>query len=350
MGGPRIALVAVAALGAAAIPGVARAQPRDPGGEIEMGADPAAIPAADAADPAVVKDPKLAKKWLAAAQQLMQKAAAFAANNRPDDARAQLENAVTAYQRAIEAGDDASLYLELAAADEKLGRLDAAVKHLRRVIAASAGVRPENVKKATARLEDLSARVGLVTLSVTPAGASITLGGIALGTSPLPEPLVLMPGTYMLAFQAAGFQPKEAAIKVDAGSEAEHAIALDPVTVVVAPVGPARRDEPLLDDSPGPSTLPLWIGRGRHRGGHRGRDRVRPARRPPARDVHQRVDLGARSRRCPDQRPAAGARQRSRARDRGRGGRSYGVLVFYQVPPASPGTGGAAFPSGRCQA
>jgi hypothetical protein len=256
-----VAVAAFAALGAAASPGVALAQPGDPGGENEASAAPAAVPAPVApVTSSVIKDPKLAKKWLATAQQLRQKAAVLAAQNRPDDARAQLESSITAYQRAIEASDDASLYVEVAAVDEKLGRIAAAVTHLRRVIAAAAGVRPEIVKKATARLEVLSTQVGLVTLIVAPAGASITLGGTGIGTSPLAEPLALMPGTYMLSFQAAGFQPKEAAIKVDAGSEAEHAIALDPVTVIVAPVGPARPDEPLLDDTP--PALPLWIGAG----------------------------------------------------------------------------------------
>lgn len=277
MGGRRIALVGMAALAALVLSGGAFAQPADPGGDIEMepeqtgsgsagGHAPegttstAAPPASPVKDP---KDPKLAKKWFAAGQQLMQKGSLFAAKNRFEEAKAQFENAVTAYQKALSAGDDVNVYFDLASAKEKLGKLDEAVKYLRLVVNAKPGARPDVVKKATARLEDLSTKVGLVTLTVTPAGSSITLGGAELGVAPLPEPLVLMPGTYTLSFQADGFQPKEAEIKIEPGSETERAIALDPVQVIVEPARPVMPDESLLDDKPKPpSALPLYVGAG----------------------------------------------------------------------------------------
>jgi hypothetical protein len=46
-----------------------------------------------------------------------------------------------------------------------------------------------------------------VTLAVSPEGALISLAGTELGKAPLAEPLILMPGTYTLSFQADGFQP-----------------------------------------------------------------------------------------------------------------------------------------------
>jgi hypothetical protein len=251
--------------------------PKDPGGDIE--ADPAGGSAADsasgsggttagapdeAASPAAsVKDPKIAKKWLVAGQQLMQKASYLAARNRPEEAKAQLENAIIAYQKAISAGSDINVYAELAIVEDKLGKLDQAVKHLRMVIHTKTGVRPDVARKATARLEELSAKVGLVTLTVLPAGSSITLGGAELGTSPLPEPLVLMPGTYMLSFQADGFEPKEAEIKIEPGSETERAIELEPVKVIVKPVAPASVAEAPQGDGPRRSpALPLYLGAG----------------------------------------------------------------------------------------
>lgn len=269
MGGRRIALVTIAAILAAAMSGGAVAQPKEPGGEIEMGSAAtgsaaSGTPSAGSPPAGPVKDPKVAKKWLAAAQQLAQKGSYLAAKNRPEEAKAQLENAVTAYQKALEAGDDPNVYLELANVEDKLGKLDDAVKHLRRVAAAKAGVRPDVLKKATARLDELSAKVGLVTLTVTPAGSSITLGGAELGTSPLPEPLVLMPGTYTLSFQADGFQPREAEIKIEAGSEAERTIELEPVKVIVEPVKPLVVDAAAqqADRPRAPSKLPLYVGAG----------------------------------------------------------------------------------------
>lgn len=231
--------VTIAALIAAAASGRAIAQPREPG-ESEL-------------EPA--KDPKLARKWLAVAQELMQKGGYLAARNRPDDARPQFENAVTAYRRAIEAGADPSVYLDLAGAEDRLGKLDDAVRHLRRVAAAGSGARPDVVKKAGARLEQLLAKVGLVSLIVTPAGASITLGGAELGTAPLHEPLVLMPGTYTVSFHAEGRRPKEAEITVEPGAEIERVIQLDPVNATLDPASG------LAPAAPGPAPkLPLYLG------------------------------------------------------------------------------------------
>jgi hypothetical protein len=277
MGGRRLAVIAIAALGAAVASRGASAQPQGPASsapappappapasaapgapvEIEMEPAPASAPVAPPA-----KDARLARKWLAAAQQLMQKGNYFAARNRPDDARPQFENAVTAYQKAIEAGDDPNLYLELANAEDRLGKLVDAVRHLRHVTGA-AGARPEVVRKAGARLDELLAKVGLVTLTIAPPGASITLGGAELGTAPLTEPLVLIPGTYTLSFQAAGYQPREAEIVVEPGTRTERAIDLEPVKVIFEPVAPAAVVAAArAEASRTPSKLPLYLGAG----------------------------------------------------------------------------------------
>jgi hypothetical protein len=248
MAGHRSARVAIAvlALGALGPSRRAAAQPAEPAGE---------------GDVAPAKDPKAMKKWAALGQVLMQRGSYLAARHRLDDAKQQFENAATAYRKALEMGDDINLYLELALAEDKAGRLDGAVKHLRRVASAQPGVRPDVAKRATAKLEELLARVGLVTLTVTPPGTSITLGGTELGLSPLAEPLVLMPGTYALAFQADGFQPREAELKVEPGSESERSIELEPVKVIVEPVQPAVVEEAARVEVPvRRSRLPLYAG------------------------------------------------------------------------------------------
>lgn len=226
----------------------ALAQPGNPetGGDVQVAA----------------RDPRAARKWLAVGQQLMQRGIYYAARNRADDAKSQFENAVAAFAKAIEAGDDVNVYFELAAAEERLGRLDEAVKHVRRVVDAKVGVRPDVAKRATSKLDELLTSVGLVTLSVAPAGTSITLGGAELGTSPLREPLVLLPGTYTLSFQADGFQPREAELKVEAGTETERSIELEPVKVIVEPVQPVVAGVAPVFAPPPRSRLPLYLGAG----------------------------------------------------------------------------------------
>jgi hypothetical protein len=227
----------------------------------------------------------------------MQRGSYLAAKKRTDDARTQFENAVAAYRKALDASDDPNLFLDLANAEDKLGKPCDAVKHLRRLVGrngpngatsatgatAATGAaalngatsatdatgaiapRPDVLKKAAARLDELSARVGVVTLVVKPAGASITLGGAELGTAPLPEPLVLLPGTYTLSFQAGGFQPREAALVVEGGTEAERVVELEAVKLIIAPVpplAPAGSDAAPPLDAPGQGKLPLYVGAG----------------------------------------------------------------------------------------
>jgi hypothetical protein len=253
MRGLGIACVTVLAA-AAALAAPARAQPA--GDEIEM--DPAAPPAEP---PAPVKDPKVARKWLAAGQQLLQQGDYFTRIKRADDAKARYENALTSFQKSIEAGDDPNTYALLADAEEKLGKIDLAARHYRVVVKTQTGIRPDVMKKATARFDDLSTKIGIVTLAVSPEGALISLAGTELGKAPLAEPLILMPGTYTLSFQADGFQPKETELNVEAGSEAERTIELEAVKIIVQPP-PVVETPPPPKPEPGPSRLPVYVGAG----------------------------------------------------------------------------------------
>jgi PEGA domain len=261
----RIARITILAL-LTALAAPAAAQPAED--EIEMEPEPAAPPPTappttppptEGAPP--VKDPKLAKKWLATGQQLLQKGDAAVRAKRTEDAQISYQNAVTAFEKSIEAGTDLSTYALLAEAEDKIGKHDLAVKHYRMVVKAQAGVRPDVQKKASAKLDELATKVALVTLKVKPDGATVTLNGAEIGKTPFPEPLVLLPGTYTLAFQAEGFQPKETELNAEAGSESERAIELDAVQITVVP--PVKDEEPVpVPVVPPPSRLPLYVGGG----------------------------------------------------------------------------------------
>ena len=268
MGNRRIALVLGAMLFAGFVT-TAAADP-DPGagsdsGDIEMDPDQVGsgsgsgsatpTPAPDA----VVKDPKAAKKWLTSAQQLVQKGDYFTSHGKPADAKTQYESAVTAYQNAITAGDDVSVNYALAQIEDKLGGTADAYHHLKLVATAKEGVKPDLQKKAQAKLDDLASKVGMVTLTIKPEGTSITIAGKVVGESPLTEPLVLMPGTYTASLSAAGYQPKDAEIKVEAGSESERKIDLEPIPVTIKHhVYEPEPETPTV--APKPSLIPLIVG------------------------------------------------------------------------------------------
>jgi hypothetical protein len=213
-----------------------------------------------------IKDPKVAKKWLTAAQQLVAKGDYFVRANRSADAKAQYENAVTAYVKAIEAGavdppaGDSSLYFSLASAEEKAGSLPDAYRHYKQV-AGIEGMKPDVVKKAQAKLDEIASKVGIVMLDIKPEGASISMGGKQIAVVPLTEALVLIPGSYTFSFAAVGYQPKDLEIKLEAGSETERKIELEPVPDVIKPS--VVEPEP---EKPGtiaaPSLVPVYVAGG----------------------------------------------------------------------------------------
>ena len=225
-------------------------------------AQPAAPAEPSPAAPA--KDPQLARRWLAAAQQLVQKGDYDAAHGKAADAKTQYTNAVAAYGKAIAAGDDVTATYALALVEDKLGLAADAYKHLE-VVAHAAGVKPDVLKKVQAKLDDVSSKVGTIALTVTPDGAQVTLAGAPVGDAPLHEPLVLVPGTYAISFSAPGYQPKDVELKVEAGSEAERKIALEPIVVAEGHIEESPPTAPAARASPSASAwalprLPLIVG------------------------------------------------------------------------------------------
>ncbi len=220
--------------------GTAAAAPGDGSGSPDVEMEPDAPPPAQGAvaapapgaEPPIVKDPKVAKKWLTAAQVLVSKADALAKKGKADDAKPIYENAVVAYGKAIEAGDDPNVVFALAALDDKLGAFPAAIKGYKQVAATPKGVRADTLKKLPGLIDAASGKVGVVTLAITPEGATVSLDGVEIGKAPLPEPLLLLPGAYKITIAADGFQPKEDIdIAVEAGGETEKKLDLDPVII-----------------------------------------------------------------------------------------------------------------------
>lgn len=244
----------------------------DDAGEIEMDppedgstggvdGDPGAEPES-AEPPPVVKDPKLAKKLARSALQLVRKGDYQARRKRIDEANAHYVDAIAAYKKAIELGDDLGVYYELALVEEKLARIEDAVRHLRIVVLATEGVRPDVQKKASEKRDELLMQVGVVRLKIETEGATIAIDGADIGTAPLAEPIVLRPGTYTLTLSADGFEPKDAELKIEAGSEVERHFELDPIRIVVEPLVVDDEEPAPAPPPPPPSKLPLYVGGG----------------------------------------------------------------------------------------
>jgi len=234
--------------------------------EMEGDAPPADAPPSDAppADAAVVKDPKVVKTWLKAADTLVKKGDTLTKQNKAAEAKTSYENAATAYQKAIDAADEVAavpIQLQLADALDKSGDSVAAMKPLKGVLAAQ-NVKPDLTKKAQTKLDELSMKVGVVALTITPEGTTVSMGGKPIGEAPLTEPLVLMPGNHVVNLTAVGYQPKDVELKVEAGSESERKIELEPVSITTKPVDPTDDVTPPPSQPDGPSMLPIYVGGG----------------------------------------------------------------------------------------
>ena len=222
-------------------------------------AQPEQADAPPAEPPPVVKDPKVAKKWLQAGDKLIAKGDQMTKQGKPE-AATQYENAVTAYQKALEASDDLTILYQLAIALDKSGNTPDAMKQLKRLTVTPA-MKPELVKKAQAKLDDLAMKVGVLTLQIIPEGTQVALAGKPIGEAPLGEALVLPPGTHKVTFTAAGYQPKDVDFKIEAGSESERKIALEPVPIVAKPIEVVE-PPPEPEKPEGPPVVPLYIGGG----------------------------------------------------------------------------------------
>src|SRR5258708_707275 len=110
----------------------------------------------------------LACARVAAAQQLVAKGDVLVKQGKADEAKDQYTNARVAYDKAIESGGDASIYLSWSAVDEKLGDVAAAYQHAKQAVDPNAGLKPDVVKKAQAKIDELQPKLAVVTLVVDP--------------------------------------------------------------------------------------------------------------------------------------------------------------------------------------
>ena len=79
-------------------------------------------------------------------------------------------------------------------------------------------------------------------------------GRIYRPATPFSRTVVLVPGVHTVSFAAVGYQPRDVEIRVEAGSESERKITLEPVPVVIQ-VEDTVEPEPvkLVERAAGPS-------------------------------------------------------------------------------------------------
>ncbi|WP_428262967.1 PEGA domain-containing protein [Haliangium sp.] len=173
------------------------------------------------------------------------------------------ERALSQYRRAYELVPRASIFFAIAGAEVKLGRYFDALEHYLRV---ADEVDDDELRDAAlARIEGLSEHVVILTLTVAPPGAEISVDRKLRGQAPLTSPIYLPPGEHVITVTRSGYTPYEGTVTFAPGHQ-DHAVELDEVPVLVKKPKPVEelveqsRPPPPPPIPDPPSKLPLFVG------------------------------------------------------------------------------------------
>lgn len=244
--------------------GTVHAQPTDdaPAPDAAPDAGPDAAP--DDAPPAMseAEAKAAARKLLDGGDGFLKAGDKLAKRKKTAEAEAQYQRALAAYQKAYELVPNPQILFPVALAEDKLAMWPEAARDYHRFLTQVATPDPGLKAEAEKRLEAAKLNLGVLTLTVQPDGAHVSLGGTELGVTPLADPLYLLPGEYTLSFTADGYQPLEQSVAVEAGSESERTFDLKAIEVIVEPPRPPPPPPPKVVLPPAPSKLPLYLGGG----------------------------------------------------------------------------------------
>lgn len=178
--------------------------------------------------------------------------------------------ALAEFERVYELQPDYRVLYNIGQVSIQLGRYARAHRSLSEYLARGGAELPsDRVAAVTADLELLEARTARITVRVSQPGAEISIDGVVVGTSPLPEPLIVDVGERRVQAKLDGYHAQSTVLSLASGDRREAELVLEPepkpVTevapqpVVVAPP-PLPRDAvhaARADDSRGPW---LWVG------------------------------------------------------------------------------------------
>jgi hypothetical protein len=240
--------------------GRAAAEPDDLG--VDLGLDePSPADDATADEAAPIRDPRAARQLADGAAKFVKKGDRLAKKKKLAEANAEFERAIAAYDKSFEFHPDARVLVAAAVLVARLGRaLDAALRYRRALAETELPLDAATRSRAEAAVEELMLALGVVTLLVEPADATVVLDDQEIAIA---DPLWLAPGQYALAIHADGYQSVEARLVVEAGGESERRFELQPVPVPVVverPRPPPPPPPPALP--PPPSRTGLYVGVG----------------------------------------------------------------------------------------
>jgi len=176
---------------------------------------------------------ELARKLLAAGDQLMKQGDKLAKRNKQEKASAKYAKALRAYEEAYDRFPAAKIFYAIGTAELKLGRYLDAIRHFRQLLQEADNVSDALRTQVEINVDEAKQYVAVFRFSVVPDGAVISVDDEDIGLAPFEEPLYVEPGEHTIAVTAEGYAPFETSVTMEAGSESDRSVELEKITVVV---------------------------------------------------------------------------------------------------------------------
>lgn len=163
------------------------------------------------------------------------------------------QGALEAFQEAYRLAPHPSVRVNMANSYEQLDRPLEAMFHFERFLEEAESIRPQQRSEIEAALARLRGRIGEVTLSIEPPGATVVIDGTETRRAPLSEPVRMVPGSHTLEIAAQGYATVRRELIVEAGQPATVTVELVPeeASGAVAAPTPAAEAEGGVDASVG---------------------------------------------------------------------------------------------------
>jgi hypothetical protein len=177
--------------------------------------------------------------------------------------------ALAEFERVNELVPDYRVLYNIGQVSIQMGRYARAFRTLKEYVArGGAELAPDRAAAVQADLTLLSGKVARVALQVEQAGAQLSIDGVAVGRSPLAEPLVVDVGEHRVQVELTGYVTQSQSLTLAGGDRREVTFTLQATPQVApaatpAPLGPEKPRVAPAPVSPKPaSNRGTWIGVG----------------------------------------------------------------------------------------
>lgn len=138
------------------------------------------------------------------------------------------KEALAEFERAYEIAPHPLVLYNIAGCHRELSNYGEAIRFYERFLKEGKGQVPATrLNTAQTELDAILARIARITIVIQgPPYAQLFLDGAALGTMPVPMPLVLPPGEHKIVAKADGYKDAERTLRVASGDEAEISLTL----------------------------------------------------------------------------------------------------------------------------